>query len=264
MMKYINLKGIKISRFIIGGNPFSGFSHQGLEMDIKMKKYFTTQKIKETLKEAEDYGINTFIGRADNHIMRVLLEYREEGGKIQWIAQTCPEIKTQELSVDMAVNNNPIGCYIHGGYVDYLYLNDKIDLLIPLVERIKKYGFLSGIAGHIPEVFLWAEENIDVDFYMCCYYNPTSRKEKPEKDNLQEEKFSDEDREKMINTIKKLKRPVIHYKIMAAGRKNPEEAILFLSKNTRESDMVCIGIYNEVKKEMVRENIELMEKFGFL
>ncbi|MGB9678301.1 MAG: hypothetical protein ACPLZ9_06760, partial [Candidatus Ratteibacteria bacterium] len=62
----------------------------------------------------------------------------------------------------------------------------------------------------------------------------------------------------------KLKKPVIHYKVMAAGRKNPEEAISFMSKNSRESDMVCIGIYQEQKKWMIKENIELMEKFEFL
>jgi hypothetical protein len=263
-MKYIDLKGIKISRFIIGGNPFSGFSHQSKEMDMKMKKYFTVQKIKETLREAERNKINTFIGRADNHILRILLEYREEGGKINWIAQTCPEIKSQELSIDMAISGNPVGCYIHGGYTDFLFLNNEIGKIFPLIERIKSYGVLSGIAGHIPEVFLWAEENIDVDFYMCSYYNPTNRKEKPEKDNLQEENFSDIDRGKMINVIKKLKKPVIHYKIMAAGRKKPEEAIFFLSKNAKENDMVCIGIYDEEEKGIIEKNIKLMERFGFL
>ncbi|MCX7916512.1 MAG: hypothetical protein N2589_00035 [bacterium] len=262
-MRYINIKNIKISRFIIGGNPFSGFSHLSKEIDIKMKKYFTSNRIKETLREAEKYGINTFIGRADNHIMRILLEYWEEGGKIQWIAQTCPEIKSQELSIDMAINNNPIGCYIHGGYVDYLFLNKRIVEVFPLIERIKKNGILSGIAGHIPEVFIWAEKNIDVDFYMCSYYNPIYRKEKPEKSE-EEEQFSDTDREKMIKVIKKLQKVVIHYKIMAAGRKTPEESISFLSKNARENDMVCIGIYPEMKKEMIKENIELMKKFKFL
>ncbi|MCM8785351.1 MAG: hypothetical protein NC899_03790 [Candidatus Omnitrophica bacterium] len=263
-MKYINLKGIKISRFILGGNPFSGFSHQSREMDIKMKKYFTTERIKATLECAEKNGINTFIGRADHFILRVLLEYKEKGGKIQWIAQTCPEIKTQELSIDMAMTGNPVGCYIHGGYTDYLFLNNKTNLIIPLVEKIKSYGILAGIAGHIPEVFLWAEENIDIDFYMCSYYNPVSRKEKPEKGILDEERFSDKDRDKMIDVIKKVKKVVIHYKIMAAGRKNPEEAIMFLSKNAREHDMVCIGIYDEEKKRMIEENIELMKKFNFL
>ncbi|MCM8810744.1 MAG: hypothetical protein NC917_03750 [Candidatus Omnitrophica bacterium] len=263
-MKYINLKGIKISRFILGGNPFSGFSHQSKEMDIKMKKYFTTERIKSTLKNAEKNGINTFIGRADHFILRVLFEYKEGGGKIQWIAQTCPEIRTQELSIDMAVAGNPVGYYIHGGYTDYLFLNNKISSIIPLVEKIKSYGILSGIAGHIPEVFLWAEENIDVDFYMCSYYNPISRKEKPEKDSLQEEKFSDKDRDKMIEVIRKIKKPVIHYKIFAAGRKDPEESINFLSKNAKENDMVCIGIYDEEKRDMIEENIKLMKKFNFL
>jgi hypothetical protein len=263
-MKYIEIKKFKISRFILGGNPFSGFSHQSEEMDMKMKRYFTSYRIKETLREAEINGINTFIGRGDHHIIRILLEYWGEGGKIQWIAQTCPEFRTQELSIDIILRNNPIGCYIHGGYVDYLFLNNKIESVIPLIERIKKQNILAGIAAHIPEIFLWAEKNLDVDFYMSSYYNPFMRKETPEKSLLQKERFSDEDREKMIDIIKKLRKPVIHYKIMAAGRKKPEEAISFLSKNARENDMVCIGIYTEEKKNMISENIELMKKFGFL
>ena len=33
-------------------------------------------------------GITTFFGRGDNHVIRVLREYWNEGGKLQWVAQT--------------------------------------------------------------------------------------------------------------------------------------------------------------------------------
>src|SRR5512136_1343318 len=98
-MDYIKLGKVKVSRFILGSNPFSGFSHQGDHMDLAMKRYFTTETIKATLKTAEGLGINTLIGRTDHHVMRVLLEYWDEGGRLQWFAQTCPEVGSHEACV---------------------------------------------------------------------------------------------------------------------------------------------------------------------
>jgi len=91
-MQQVHIGGLSVSRLIIGGNPFSGFSHQGSARDEEMKHYYTTERIKATLHEAERVGINTHIGRADHHVMRFLLEYWDEGGTLQWIAQTCPEL----------------------------------------------------------------------------------------------------------------------------------------------------------------------------
>jgi aryl-alcohol dehydrogenase-like predicted oxidoreductase len=66
-MDYIELGNVRVSRFILGSNPFSGFSHQGPEMDLAMKRYYTTETIKETIRRAEALGINTLIGRTDHH-----------------------------------------------------------------------------------------------------------------------------------------------------------------------------------------------------
>ena len=35
----IQIGGVKVSRFILGSNPFSGFSHQGEEADQAMVRY---------------------------------------------------------------------------------------------------------------------------------------------------------------------------------------------------------------------------------
>ena len=42
-MDYVKFGQVKVSRFIIGSNPFSGFSHQSNDMDLAMKKYYTTK-----------------------------------------------------------------------------------------------------------------------------------------------------------------------------------------------------------------------------
>ena len=90
-MDTVTLGNLAVSRMILGGNPFSGFSHQSPERDREMVRYFTTARIKETMHQAEALSINTFLGRADRHIRRTLTEYWDEGGSIRWIAQTCPE-----------------------------------------------------------------------------------------------------------------------------------------------------------------------------
>ena len=42
-METIALKHLTVSRFILGSNPFSGFSHMDPAMDLTMNRYFTTE-----------------------------------------------------------------------------------------------------------------------------------------------------------------------------------------------------------------------------
>ena len=62
-MQTAQIKHLTVSRFILGSNPFSGFSHQSRETDQAMRHYFTSARIKAVLREAESLGINTIIAR---------------------------------------------------------------------------------------------------------------------------------------------------------------------------------------------------------
>ena len=62
-MEFVHLGNLRVSRFILGSNPFSGFSHQSPEMDRRMMRYYTTQRIKETLREAERLGMTNQVNR---------------------------------------------------------------------------------------------------------------------------------------------------------------------------------------------------------
>ncbi|MBN1445554.1 MAG: hypothetical protein JW957_05560 [Candidatus Omnitrophica bacterium] len=260
-MDFIRIGKLRVSRVILGSNPFSGFSHQGPERNSEMKHYYTCARIKDVLRNAEELGINTLIARADHHMMRVIMEYRDEGGNIQWIAQTCPEVGTMERGADNAVSGGANGCYIHGGFMDFLYANNRLGEVPGVVEKIKKSGMPAGIAAHNPRVFEWAEKNLDVDFYMCSYYNPIWREKDPEHKECLTEYFMEEDRDVMVKAIKSLKKPAIHYKVMAAGRNNPEEAISFVAKHLRPQDAVCMGIYSKDKPGMLQEDITLLQKY---
>jgi len=258
----VKIGHLAISRLAIGGNPFSGFSHQTPEKDREMSRYYTTARIKETLGQAEVLGINAFFGRADRHIMRVLQEYWDEGGTIQWFAQTCPEYATIGRGIANAISGGAVACYLHGGQMDHLFARDPRQIrreALDAIARIRDAGLLAGIAGHVPELFEWAEENLDVDFYMCAYYNPSRRDEQAEHVSGLEERFAPEDREAMVRVIPFLSRPVIHYKVLAAGRNEPEEAFAFVARHLRPQDAVCVGVYTKDHPRMLEEDLRFLE-----
>ena len=256
----VQLGSLTASRFIIGGNPFSGFSHQGTERDREMRRYYTAERIKATWKEAESLGITTCIGRVDAHVMRLLAEYWDGGGAIQWIAQTAPELQSADMAIDRAAGNGASACFIHGGQTDYAMANDKMDELPTALERIRQAGMAAGIAGHNPDVFRWAEDHLDLDFYMCSYYNPSSRAHRAEHVAGTPEWFDDGDRDTMVELIRGLSRPAIHYKVLAAGRKEPADGLAFAAGHMRPGDAVCVGAYTGDKAGMLAEDLVILEQ----
>jgi hypothetical protein len=250
---------LDISRFILGGNPFSGFSHQSGELDQRMLRYFTADRIKGMLREAESLGISALVARTDNHILRLLMEYWNEGGGIRWVAQTAPELISTQRGVENAIKGGASACFVHGGVMDRLYELGELDEVPRAIEMIRSAGMPAGIAGHNPEVHRWADRELDIDFHMCCYYDPASRAESAEIKAATIERFSDTDRQAMVETIATLSRPAIHYKVLAAGRNHPAEAFAFVAEHLRSGDAVCVGVYDEQNGGMLREDVELFD-----
>jgi hypothetical protein len=253
----------QVSKLVLGGNMFSGFSHRGRAGDREMRRYYTVARVKETLRRAEQLGINTLVARADNHVIRTLEEYWGEGGAIQWFAQTCSEMASLEGSVAHAIANGAHGVYVHGGKMDFLLANGGLDQAVKAVAQVRAAGLPAGVGGHNPRVFAWAESvKLPVDFYMCSYYDPAPRVGNPLHDPEANESYIPENREAMVATVRGLSKPAIHYKVMAAGRHKPEEALAFAARHLRPQDMVAIGIYTKNKPDMLEEDIRLLRRFG--
>ncbi len=259
-MQYVTLGNLHVSRFILGSNPFSGFSHISPGMDMDMKRYFTTERIKATLRQAEALGVNTLIARTDHHVMRVLLEYWDEGSTLQWFAQTCPEVGDHRACVSRAVSGGAKACHIHGGVMDFLYAQGRLDEIPPVIQMIRDKGLLAGIAAHNPKVIEWADDHLDVDYYMCSYYNAAHRDQRAEHVPGMEEWFLDEDRQIMVELIQRLSRPAIHYKIMAAGRNAPADAFDVVARAMRPGDMVCVGIFTRDNPEILAQDVALLDR----
>lgn len=262
-MQTVKIGRYRISRLCIGGNPFSGFSHQSKSRDEEMRQYYTPERIRQTLRQAEQAGINTLFARTDEHIMEIIRVYREEGGKIQWFAQVSNDDNDPEgwrKWVKAAISMPAEGIYIHGGIVDYWYANGLFNNFYEALRMVRDVGVTAGFAGHNPEAHAWIRDHLDVDFQMCSHYYPTDRSADP-RHTLAGEKWSEEDRRRMVAVIQTISKPVVHYKIFAGGNRSVGGAFRFLSHVMRQNDVVCVGMFLKDNPGMIEENIALFETY---
>jgi hypothetical protein len=251
----VRLGPLTVTRFIVGGNPFSGHAHQAGGVGKEMVDYHTVERIKATLRECEQHGVNTFLGRGDNHIQRMLNEYWNEGGTLQWIAQTAPERASVEANVSQIKGAGAVACFLHGGMADRLFREGDPEVMRDWIAHIKELGMVAGMASHNHEFPLRAEEmDLGCEFYMCCFYLSESYK--------RGELYLDEDRENMCATIRAIDKPCLAYKIMAAGRNDPEEAFSYAFANIKPTDAVVVGVYTKHHPDQVAENVALTVEYG--
>ena len=258
----------RITRLIIGGNPFSGNSHISRELDDEMMDYFSTGNIKKTLSDCQRHGLNTMQLRADRHITRIIREFRQEGGEMHWIAQTCPELGDFAGSVRRTMDYGPIAIYHHGTIADNLFKEGKIDELKARLAVMRETGALVGLGTHMPEVIEYAEEhNFDIDFYMACVYNLS--KVQRQSSSLtgvanQGEPFDEEDRELMFKAIRGTKKTCLAFKILGATRRCATPGDVYSAfeeafANIKPVDAVVVGMFPR-DSDQVRENAEIVRK----
>jgi len=243
---------VQISRLIIGGNQFSGWSHS---RDLNYLRdlflaYSTEEKIIETLEKCEEEGINTIITSSSGYLNKY---WNQRGGKIQWIAQIHPKANDLTSDIKRAVDNGAIGAYVQGGVGDSFVKNGRVDLLGKAVEFIKSNGLIAGIGGHSIEVPVAVEKaGINVDFYMKTlhhsnYWSATP-KEKRVEFNVDSDSPYDHDNmwsispEKTIEFMKKVEKPWIAFKVLAAGAIHPSEGFKYAFENG--ADFACVGMFD--------------------
>ncbi len=252
MLPTIQLGTLEVTKLIIGGNPFSGNSHVSAEMSEAMRDFFTTARIKETLFRAEEFGINTMQMRGDTHIARIVREYRAEGGKMKWIAQTASEFVSYEGNVRQIVQAGADAIYHHGTKTDSLFKEGEYGQLRDRLKVLRDTGLPVGLATHMPQVIEYAEEHQwDVDFYMGSVYN-LSRKERVSSAITgianAGEPFLEEDIPLMYAALRQAKKPCLAFKILGASRRCQSQetvraAFLEAFREIKPTDGVIVGMY---------------------
>ena len=274
MLPTVRIGDKDVTRLICGGNPISGISHFTNEMDWDMLRYYTMPRLQQLLDECWRQGINTFQTRGDRHTMRMYLEHRENGGRMQWIAQTASEFSDIYANIDQICDYEPIAIYHHGTDTDNSWHAGKIDRVADYLKAIHDRGLPAGIGTHIPEVVMYAEEHgWETDFYMTCFYDlARSYKSAPavDRDAYAKEAFPDDDPDRMTATMRQIAKPCLGFKIMAANRKcgTPESvraAFEYAFANIKPTDAVVVGIfpkYSNQVEENARSVGEILERIS--
>ena len=268
MLPRVDLCGHPVSRLICGGNPLSGTSHVSADLDREMIEYYTMPRLQALLDECWTHGINTLQSRGDRHQMRMYLEHRLNGGRMQWIAQTASEFKSIFANIAEIARYGAMAIYHHGTHVDNSWHGGKIDEVRDFVKAIHDQGLPAGIGTHIPRVVEYAEEKgWETDFYMCCFYNlARGYKSAPatEQNAYAEDRFPSEDPVRMTATMRRVDKPCIGFKIMAASRNcttlwATEQAFRFALENIKPIDLVDVGMFQKHKNQ-AEENARLVRE----
>jgi hypothetical protein len=259
----------ELSRLIVGGNPVSANSHAGAALDREMRDYFTAVNVKQMLRRCVEAGINTWQSRADRHIMRLLHEYRVEGGGIQWIAQTASELADIPRNIRDIASMGAIGVYHHGSRTDALWKAGRMEEAREGLKEMRQTGIQVGLGTHVPEVIDYVEDaGWDLDFYMTCVYNLSRPKEEQVRiaggKLADHELFRDADRDQMLARVKRTRKQCLIFKVYAASRKcgspqQMEEAMRFVARYAKPRDCLVIGMFPK-HREQVKENAGLVRR----
>ena len=254
---------VDVSGLIVGGNPISGNAHSRdlPYVSSLMRRYFTDEKCVETLNICEGCGINTAQLRTDSHIVRILDKYWKQGGKMQWIAQIKPrkpDISDIMNDVRMAFDNGAIGGYLQGQVADNLVQKGRIDLVQKAWEDIKANGTIAGVGGHSLDVIIACEKaGMKPDFYMKTLHRGDywSASRRPPNDNIWSVTP-----EKTIEFMKKINKPWIAFKVLAAGAIHPQQGFEYAFENG--ADFICVGMFDFQVRENVIIAKDILNKTG--
>lgn len=249
-MPKIKLGNLEVSRLILGSNPFFGYAHQPGDIGKQMSEYYTDERIMDILAQAAEVGITTVTAPPDARWIKLYNNYLDKGGKIRiWIAQAHSGPKTIPAEITAAVKGGAKACFVQGHRTEDTIAAGKIDQVRGWVEHIKSLGIPAGLAAHRPTVHPAAEKaGFPTDFYFQAFFIPDT--------------YLKEDRDKAIKTIRQMTKPVIGYKILAAGRLPAKEGFTFAFEKLAKKDGVCVGVFPKTKTDMVAEDARLVRKLG--
>ncbi len=263
-----NIRGLKVSRLLLGGNLLTHFTHS---RDLKYvynlcAHYNTPPKIIETMQLAEKNGINTLVIHTVPDILKVLEEYRfKKGGKIQWIV--CPtaypdaDFDLYKEQVKQLIDIGLDALYLWGVTADRLVREKKISVIKKAVELGKENALPSGVGAHDLEVIKVCEkEKIEPDFYIKTFHHhnyPTG----PKKEQLIEPYaeipgYWCKDPEETIQVMKDVSVPWIAFKVMSAGAIPPEDAFPYVFNNGADHILGMFDFEIEQDVQIARKAVE--------
>jgi hypothetical protein len=265
LLPTVSLGPHRVTRLIVGSNPMYGYSHFNRLYDQHMLEWFTDERIVDLLLDCEKKGINTWQASFNYGMKKHIPKLRDAGGKIQFICLAAswhydekwprtPEaiLEGTVKCAQAAAEFKPIAIAFHGAATDVLFRAGKIDLLKTYIDGVHDLGILAGISTHNPAILdTLREKDFSNDFYMTGLHYLTRHPEDWMRDigTLPlDEGWIASDPPKMVEAVRKVKKPCLVYKVLGAGRRcgsagEKRKAIEWAYKNIKPADATIIGLY---------------------
>ena len=279
-----NLGPHRVTRLIVGSNPMYGYSHFNHLFDQHMREWFTDERIVNVLLDCEKKGINTWQASFNYGMKRQIPKLRDAGGKIQFMCLAASwhydeeSPRTPDAVLDgtvkcaqAAMEFKPIGIAFHGGATDILFRAGKIDLLKTYIDKVHDMGTLAGISIHNPAILdALREKDFPNDFYMAGLHYLTRRPEEWMKEIGMlplDEGWIATDPPKMAEAVRRVNKPTLIYKVLAAGRRcgsaeEKRKAIEWAYKNIKPTDATIIGLYPRYSDQVTETTTMVREILG--
>jgi hypothetical protein len=234
---------LEISRILLGGNLLTHYTHsRDLRYVYNLCAHYNTEdKIHETMALAEAHGIDTLSIHNPPGIVEMLKRYRQRyGGKMKWIicpiAELTDDMKAYSEMARELVDNGTEAIYLWGVRSDPLCAQGRMDLVRKAVEIAKDLGVPSGVGGHDLNVIVQCEKhNIPADFYIKTFHHhnyPSAPKPHELKNPYNEVPgYWCKNPAETIEVMKKVTKPWIAFKVMAAGAIPPRDAFQYVFEN---------------------------------
>lgn len=249
------LGDLSISRMIMGGNLIGGWAHSRdlIYVSKLFKVYNTEEKIFETMKLAEEHGINTVL--LNPAYLDTAAKYNSQhGGKLQVISEihVNPEGTTERQikdEVKRLIGKGASTIYIQGMVGDRLVRAGRIDLITKTMEAIKNQGLTAGVGSHTLKVPMVCEqEKVPVDYYVKTLHQanywsaslPEHRKEWFEKGYHDNVWCTDAEKTKAF--MKDVKKPWFAFKVLAAGAIHPKRGFRYAFESG--ADFIVVGMFD--------------------
>lgn len=241
------IAGVEFSRLILGGNLISGYAHsRDLPYVAHLsKRYNTEAKVLQTFELAETHGINAM----NSFVMdgnKELQMHWKRGGKMKWFAQVRIDGEGGFSQVKKAIDLGAVAIHLTGDNADMLYKQGDVDKIGKMVDLIKSQKIIAGVAGHgLAAMRACVQANLNVDFYQKTLHThdyPTAPRP-GEKDDLGRYDNSwCKDPEEVVDFFFNVKKPLIAFKVMAAGAIPPRRAFQYAFDNG--ADFILAGMFD--------------------
>jgi hypothetical protein len=258
----------RISRLLLGGNLISGTMHC---RDLKyvgplVRAYVTEERLLQTLRLAEQNGINTVFETGGEYVQRYNREFR---GHMQFIPhlEVAPGQSDQALAdhIKQQVDTGAVALYVWGVSGDKLVQAGAVDRLRKAVEMAKAHGLPVGVGGHSLLVPMACEKNhVPCDFYVKTFHSddyPSATPKPLRKEFIWldgGEGWYDNmwciNPEETIAFMKTVTKPWIAFKVLAAGAIYPRLAFPYAFSSG--ADFIAVGMLDF----QIQENCELAAK----